>query len=604
MRLSTVWIWAGVVALMLVIGCGTSKEFQGSPGIAVSDLREHVRTLASEEFEGRKSGERGNEQAARYISSLFRQFGLQPGLPAGSYDQEFSFISRMSPDASTQLQVTTSAGANTFLLEKDIRPYSFTADTLVSGPLVFAGYGITDSGRTHDDYEGLDVKGKIVVVFRNSPDGTDPHSPFANYATIRVKAFNAREHGAAGLIIVTGPLDDSTAGLANFSQDRTFGSSGIALISMRWTVLDRILVPSGRTSKELQQQLNESKKPASFDIPGTTGTLQTKVNKIPGTTANVIGYLEGSDSVLKKEYVVLGAHFDHLGYGGDGSGSLLPDTTAIHFGADDNASGSSGLLELAQYFASQGHHPRRTLVFAAFSGEELGVLGSNYYVQHPPFPLEQTVAMINMDMIGRMKESTLVVEGMGTSPKFEDLLKRNNHDSTLILKLKPDGYGPSDHASFYSKNIPVVFFFTNLHGDYHKPSDTWDKIRYDEMERVVGLVSRVTTDLADATERPQFTKVQQTAPMTGGMRASLGIVPDYAEDTPGLKISGTRTGSAAEKAGLLAGDIIIKMGGKDVKSIYDLTFLLGEFKPGDHIAIVVKRGSEEVTLQAVLDSRK
>jgi hypothetical protein len=243
-------------------------------------------------------------------------------------------------------------------------------------------------------------------------------------------------------------------------------------------------------------------------------------------------------------------------------------------------------------------------VFAAFSGEELGVLGSNYYVQHPPFPLEQTVTMINMDMIGRMKESTLVVEGMGTSPKFEDLLKRNNHDSTLILKLKPDGYGPSDHASFYSKDIPVVFFFTNLHGDYHKPSDTWEKIRYDEMERVVGLVSRVATDLADATERPQFTKVQQTAPMTGGMRASLGIVPDYAEDTPGLKISGTRTGSAAEKAGLLAGDIIIKMGGKDVKSIYDLTFLLGEFKPGDHIAIVVKRGSEEVTLQAVLDSRK
>lgn len=593
-----------ILALLFLVGCGAGREFKGSTPVTVPDLREHIQTLASDEFEGRKSGERGNEKAAGYISSLFEQFGLKPGMPGGTYRQEFTFIARMTPDASSKLTVSSGGKTDEFVMEKDIRPYSFTADTSVSGPMLFAGYGITDSAKTHDEYAGVDAKGKIVIVFRNSYDGNDPHSPLADYATVRSKAFNAREHGAAGLIIVTGPVDDSAAGLAGFSQDRTFGTSGIALMTMRWTAFDRILASQKITSADLQKRLNETKKPGSFDLAGCTGTMQTRVNKIPGSTANIVGYIEGSDSVLKKEYVVIGAHFDHLGYGGEGSGSLAPDTVAIHHGADDNASGTSGLLELAQYFATQQQPLRRSLVFVAFSGEELGVLGSNYYVQHPPFPLQQTIAMINMDMIGRMRDSVVVVDGMGTSPKFEDLLRRSNTDSSIILKLKPDGYGPSDHASFYSKDIPVISFFTNIHSDYHKPSDTWDKIQYDDMEKVLGVASRVASELASADERPVFTKVQQTTPMRTGMRASLGIVPDYAEETAGLKISGTRAGSAAEKAGLLAGDIIIKMGGKDVKSIYDLTFLLGEFKPGDQIAIIVKRGTEEVTLQAVLDARK
>ncbi|MBI4811328.1 MAG: M28 family peptidase [Ignavibacteriales bacterium] len=340
---------------------------------------------------------------------------------------------------------------------------------------------------------------------------------------------------------------------------------------------------------------------------GSVISVRTEIEKITARSANVVGLIPGTDSSLNKEYLIIGAHFDHIGMGGEGSGSLKPDTLAPHHGADDNASGTAGLLELAQYFSAQRHMLKRSLLFIAFTGEELGVLGSDYYVKHPFMTLDKTIAMINMDMIGRMKDSILVVEGMGTSPKFEEIVKRHNIDS-LTLRLKPDGFGPSDQASFYKKDIPVIFFFTNLHSDYHKPSDTWDKINYSGEDKVVRLAARVISDLARDDQRPVFTKAASTPMGMGGdrqgARVSLGIIPDFAGDTPGMKISGTRPGSPAEKAGLKADDIIIKFGGKEVKNIYDFTYLLGQFKPGDEVEISVKRGSEEITLKATLAAKQ
>lgn len=296
---------------------------------------------------------------------------------------------------------------------------------------------------------------------------------------------------------------------------------------------------------------------------------------------------------------------DHLGMGG--KGSLSPDTVAVHHGADDNASGTAGLLEVAQYLASQKSHLRRSVLFASFSGEELGLLGSDYYVKHPEYPLDHTDAMLNMDMIGRLTDSQLVVEGMGTSPQWQELVSKHNSDS-LHLKFKPDGFGPSDHSSFYAKDIPVMFFFTNLHADYHRPSDTWDKINYTGEQKVASLVSRIALDVANQDTKPAFTKAAASSMAPAGdrqgVRVSLGVVPDYAEDVVGMKISGTRPGSAAEKAGLKGGDIIISFGGKSIKNIYDFTYLLSDYKPGDEVAIVVKRGSEEVTLKATLEARK
>lgn len=290
-----------------------------------------------------------------------------------------------------------------------------------------------------------------------------------------------------------------------------------------------------------------------------------------------------------------------------GQGSLVPDTVAIHPGADDNGSGTAGLLELAEYFSAHRQELKRTIVFTSFTGEEEGLLGSAFYVNHPLFPLDSTVAMINMDMIGRLRDSSLLIDGMGTSPGWEKIVRDENRDSLFHLKLRPDGVGPSDHSSFYLKNIPIMFFFTNIHGDYHRPTDTWDKINYVGEQAIVQYVARIAFDLINLPSRPQFTKAATTA-MSGDermeVRVSLGIVPDFAEDAPGLKITGTRPNSAAEKAGLKAGDIIVKFGADDVKNIYDFTHDLGKYKPGDRVTIIVKRNGADVTLEATLEARK
>ena len=491
-----------------------------------------------------------------------------------------------------------------FELKKDYQPLSFTADTSITAPIVFAGYGISSDSMKYDDYAGIDVKNKIVAVLRYNPNGPNDSSLFTKGSPYRMKAFVAREKGAIGVILVTGPLDDPDAKLIPLVFDRGFGTSGIAAVTMLSKSFDSLLHISGKDLRTIQQEINSTKKPNSFELPNITIHLRTQLERIHAQSANIVGYLPGNDPVLKDDVVIIGAHMDHLGYGGEGSGSTKPDTIAIHPGADDNASGTAGLLEVAQYFASQRASLKRTMLFLSFSGEELGLLGSDYYVKNPLMPLGKTITMVNMDMVGRMKDSVLVVEGMGTAPEFEKILTKENIDS-FKLTFKPDGYGPSDQASFYGKEIPVIFFFTNTHGDYHRPSDTWDKINYTGEQKVVELAARVTMDLDTMAGKPTYTKVamSMSAGGRGEVRVSLGVIPDFGEDVVGMKISGTRPGSAAEKAGLKANDIIIKFGGSDVKNIYDFTYLLGKYKPKDVVEIIVRRGSEQVTLSATLGGR-
>ncbi|MBI3365540.1 MAG: M28 family peptidase, partial [Ignavibacteriae bacterium] len=383
-------------------------------------------------------------------------------------------------------------------------------------------------------------------------------------------------------------------------------SAGIAVAALRWIDMDSLLQIVGKSLTEIQQRINTTQKPESFALPNLEATLQAQTERVYSTSANIAGFLEGTDPALKGQVVLLGAHMDHLGMGGEGS--LQPDTVAVHPGADDNASGTAGLLEIAQYLSSHRQSLKRSILFLSFSGEEEGLLGSDHYVKNPLIPLDSTIAMLNMDMIGRMKNSTLIVEGMGTSPKWEDIVRRENRDSTIQLKLKPDGYGPSDHASFYGRNIPVMFFFTGLHKEYHRPADTWDKLNYSGEQKIAEYVARIATGIANEPERPFFTKT--TTPMIAsggdrqGIRVSLGVIPDYAEDIVGLKITGVRPGSAAEKAGLQGDDIIIKFGEADVKNIYDFTHLLGKYKPGDVVVVRVKRRTQEVSLTATLEARK
>jgi len=300
---------------------------------------------------------------------------------------------------------------------------------------------------------------------------------------------------------------------------------------------------------------------------------------------------------------------DHIGYGGPGSGSLQPDVHAIHNGADDNASGTAGLLELAQAFADKKVQLKRTILFISFSGEELGVIGSTYYVNNPYFPLDRSVAMINMDMIGRLENKELTIGGSGTSPLWQTILPKYNADSTFTLSLDPSGIGPSDHSQFYAKNLPVLFFFTGEHGDYHKPSDDWNRLNYKAEEKIVKYIYSVAADVESGQDKPIFARVDSPSPMGGrgdsrGFSVTLGIIPDYGQSSEGMKISGIRPNGPAEKAGLQAGDVIVSMAAKKVMNIYDYMGILGELKAGDQIEVEVLRGGKPLKVQAVMQKRQ
>ncbi|HKX83475.1 MAG TPA: M28 family peptidase, partial [Pyrinomonadaceae bacterium] len=355
-------------------------------------------------------------------------------------------------------------------------------------------------------------------------------------------------------------------------------------------------------------------------LDNTSASLTIDLIKKNADAYNVIGILEGTDPVLKGEAIVIGAHYDHLGRGGQGS--LAVNSSDIHHGADDNASGTSAVLELARQFAKEKKN-KRTLIFMAFSGEEEGLLGSNFYVNNPIWPLEKTVAMINLDMVGRLKDQKLNIGGIGTASEWKRMVEERNINSELLgslgqvplptatpapgqslevfsLQLNEDGFGPSDHSSFYGKKIPVLFLFTGTHEDYHKPSDTFEKINYEGLTKITRYVSSMIKGIDLNLTRPTYTVAKSSGTMgRTGFNVSLGTVPNYADSTDGLLLDGVRDGSPAAKAGIKPGDKIVKLAGRDIRNVMDYTFVLGEMKAGQEYEVVLKRGTETITLKIV-----
>ena len=575
---------------------------------SAAKLQQHVSYLASDALDGRRTGTAGANDAARYIAGEFSRLGLKPviGGPATRrpsviitrYLQSFPYVSGVEIGTGNVLNFFGQSGVEGVqILQVGVAwmPLGFSSNGKAVGSPVFAGFGITASEQNYDDYAGLNVKDHVAVVLQGTPDGDNPHGQFTRYEDIRWKAIAAHNAGAKGLIVVALENDFKNEKLAKLTYDHTGGESGIPVAVISRSAIDSMLgMP---TVNDLQAIAKEKSQATKHPFNGQL-TLVTNVVRKEVPAYNVVGILEGSDPVAKKEMIVIGAHYDHLGRGG--SGSLAQRSGEVHHGADDNASGTAGMLELARMFTAQRPRPKRTIVFIGFGGEEEGLLGSNYYVNHPITPLTNTVAMINMDMIGRMKDRKLVIGGVGTAKEWRDLIAKGTADSTrqFSLTLNEDGFGPSDHSSFYGKQVPVLFFWTGTHNDYHKPSDTFEKINYADQARVVDLVGFIVREVDGTDKRLTYTLAKTEAtPRTGGFRVYLGTIPNYADSNDGLLIDGIRDDSPAAKAGIKAGDKIVKIGTRDIKNVYDYTYALGEMKAGEEYVVEVIRGTDRLSLK-------
>ncbi|HZB44157.1 MAG TPA: M20/M25/M40 family metallo-hydrolase [Pyrinomonadaceae bacterium] len=643
--------------------------------VEVERLRAHVTHLASPKLEGRKTGTKGADEAADYIAAEFEKLSLAPGGGAGAgprnevgareYLQRFPYVAGVELGKGNELEFTVRDKswppvAIDFRVGADWVPLGFSANASVrEAPVVFVGYGISAADQNYDDYKDADARDKIALALAGTPDGNNPHGRFTRAGELRFKAAAARAAGAKALVVIASEANFKDDKLSRLSYDNAGGDAGLPVAVVSRGAGARML---GRRSVEDLSQFEEMarvlKSPASIfkeaaDIgrmpPGML-SITTDVVRKEAPAANVVGVLKGSDEKLKDEVIVVGAHYDHLGHGG--RGSLAGREGGIHHGADDNASGTAAIIELARVLSAERARVRRTVVFIAFGGEEEGLLGSSHYVKHPAAPLEKTVAMINLDMVGRLRGDALMIGGVGTASEWRAMIEEANNalevkvvaaslgggatqsgtaardaddkpampivtgvDGRVVatatatrrfnLRLNEDGFGPSDHSSFYAKRIPVLFFFTGTHEDYHKPSDTADRINYDGLAAVAEFVRRVLSDLQASDRRPTFAVAKTEAgARSTGFTVSLGTVPSYGESTDGMKLDAVRAGSPAEAAGLKAGDKIVKLAGRDVRNVYDYTQALSAMKAGETYEVEVVREGARLTMKVTPAARK
>ncbi len=610
----------------------SSKPGNGkkSPAFSAAEmrLREDITYLAADAREGRAPGTNGIEAAADYIAKTFQAARLKPAPGADGYFQNFTIGGHPSLGKTQELALYGPDG-------KTIRaegPAEFSpmaigvGATLEKVPLVFAGYGITAKNDAHklnyDDYADVDVKGKAVLILRHKPREEDASSPFegrreTRYSAFQHKATNAFQHGASAILLVNDltAIGEGKDELLKVTDGGPDSFSNIPFVMVTRDFADKVLAAAGEPSLEkLEKQIVNDLKPCSRELKGWTLSEQITIDRHAITTKNVIGVIEGSGPHAE-ETVVIGGHYDHLGRGGLLSGSMAIFSSDIHNGADDNASGTSMVLEMARRLGARRDPPPRRIVFMAFSGEERGLLGSKYYVQHPLIPLESTVMMFNCDMVGRLNaKNELTMIGTGTSPGLEALVDVLGKSAGLTIKKvagMTDGFGGSDHQSFYPKGIPVLFAFTGVHSDYHRPSDDSDRINYAGMGRIADYLELLLLDVVRRPDRPALVKIAEPTHTAGAVdpgRMSSGVYlgtrPDYAyEAKDGLRLDDVSPGSPAEKGGLKGGDLITRFGDKPVGTIYDFMESMGRYKPGDQVDILVKRDGHEVKLRITLGSR-
>jgi len=618
----------GRYVLILLAALAFVSYVESGRAVSAQTLtKQHVETLASDRFDGRLTGSPGERLAGDYIVSQLQRIGAKPLPGQPDFRAPFEFTAG-SKDGGSSLSVKYEANGVAGGFEAGvastpqgstgqgvaIRALSFSDNDEIEAPVVFAGYGIVvpdsqDFG--YDSYAGLDVKGKIVIVLRYFPEDAEQKvkGVLARYSDLRYKAMAARQHGAKAVIVVTGPRSPNAGELVPMTFDTAIAGSGIVAASVTGDVVNRMLTAATDKPLAAVQQSLDSGNPhvAGFELPKTTARIKTVVVREKQEGRNILAYLPATQgtSGVQKPWVALGAHYDHLGHGMNGNSLARKEETGqTHHGADDNASGSAAVLGVAETLARQ---PRaRNVMLEFWSGEELGLIGSAAFVAKPVVPIDQLAAYLNFDMVGRMQDNRLTVQATGSSPAWGRILEQANIAAGFDLRLQSDPYQPTDVATFNQATVPSLNFFTGTHTDYHRPTDTADKIDYEDLDRVVAFAADITRRVEDLSEPPQFVKVDQPseAGSRAGVRVFTGTIPDYTSDVKGLLLGGVIGGGPAEQAGLQKGDVIVEIAGQSIANIYDYTYALELLKIDQPVKVVYMRAGKRIETQLTPAARK
>jgi Zn-dependent M28 family amino/carboxypeptidase len=593
-----------VSALIVAAAAGLSVDAQ------TSKTRAHVQTLASDRLEGRLAGSNGERLAGDYIIAELRKTGAKPLPGQRDFRLPFEFTAGTKDGGSSvEIRDESASARRGGGATGNARALSFSDNGDVEGAVVFAGYGIVvpdSQDFSYDSYATLDVKDKIVLVLRYFPEDADQktRSILARYADLRYKALAARQRGAKAMLVVAGPRSPNAGELIPMTFDTAIAGSGIVAVSITGEVANAIFRGvSDKTVEEAQKALDSANPHvAGFPIPGVNVHVHAAVQREKKTGNNIVGYLPATGPVdaTPKPWVAIGAHYDHLGHGEAGNTLAgKEDAGKIHFGADDNASGSAAVLAVASTLAGQPR--KRHVLVGLWSGEEIGLIGSIAFATTPPVPLDQIAAYLNFDMVGRMQDNKLSVQATGTSPAWGRTIEQANIAAGFDLQLQADPYQPTDVSTFNAASVPSLSFFTGTHTDYHKPSDTADKIDYEDLDRVVDFAAAIVRRIEDAADAPQFTKVEPQVQGGGGragVRIFTGTIPDYGTEVKGLLLSGVIGGGPAEQAGLQKGDVIVEIAGQSIANIYDYMYALDALKIGQPTKVIYTRAGQrrETTL--------
>ncbi len=611
------------LALAPARGAAPSAVAGRLAALAPQKLSNDVAFLASEKLAGRLTGSAGAELAAQFLAQRLAAAGLEPLGDTNSFFQRFEFNSGVRIITNRNALTVRRADGKSFAVETDFRPMAFSDDGSTTGEVVFVGYGLSVPGRAgegYDSYAGVNVSNKVVLALRYVPEEVEPkrRQELNRYAGLRYKAMIAREHGAKAVLFVTGPGSPNPGEIAALSYDNSMAGAGIIAVSVSSNVVAELFAGSGRDLGKAQADLDQENPHAdgAFALTNVQVTVSAALERLKQTDRNVLAFLPpggraAGPSAARGEVVLVGAHYDHLGHGESGAMLRKGEEGLIHAGADDNASGTAVVLALAESLAAERvRNPAaftRGVLFAFWSGEEIGTIGSAKFVERPAVPLSNLVACVNFDMVGRLRDNKLMLQGVGSSPAWRKLIEKRNVAAGFSLALQDDPYLPTDVTPFYPRGVAVLNFFTGSHEDYHRPTDTADKLHYVGMERIATFARGLVLDLASTNARPEYAKVASSKSEGGGretLRAFLGTIPDYAAEVQGVKLSGVRGGSPAEKAGLKGGDVIVGFAGQKIANIYDYTYALDAAKIGQPVNIVVTRDGRRVEVTATPEARK